>query len=392
VTDEEGRRHSRRGHGPGGDDKVIDVGRKASIAERSAADPGAREIEPEDSDSGARKRARDARSGETVLAAGEAVREDRPPAGSGLWRVEPAREAPSAAAIEIEHPARHSPAPKTGGLPPCSKELGDNAEWLQPKSTCAASDRRLPFVTWQPASACIAEAETNVAEACWRVAMFSVLFEVQPNRDEWDVYLARADMLRAELERAPGFVDSIHYGSLTRDGWILSLSGWSDEPSAAGWHTRMRDDEARRMFPAHRLRMGEVRWDTRDPEDQTIAGHGGTGGAGEGTHITLIDAKQTLEWVSANNPQEMALYLGFDLYSYGDCISWDIFNSLSSPGEIILLVTWKNAESANDHAATQIVPDDARVRVIRVDRDSALSEIQDAAQTCPAAGDMAIRA
>jgi hypothetical protein len=222
--------------------------------------------------------------------------------------------------------------------------------------------------------------------------MFSVLFEVQPNRDEWDVYLARADMLRAEFERAPGFVDSIHYGSLTRDGWVLSLSGWTDEPSAAGWHTRMRDEETGRMFPAHRLRMGEVTSDTRAADGKTIAGNGDDGETDEGTYITLIDAKQTLEWVSANNPQEMALYLGFDLYSYGDCISWDIFNSLSSPGEIILLVTWRNAESANDHAATQIVPDDARVRVIRVVRDSAVSEIQDAAQAGPTARDMAIRA
>jgi heme-degrading monooxygenase HmoA len=222
--------------------------------------------------------------------------------------------------------------------------------------------------------------------------MFSVLFEVQPNRDEWDVYLARANMLRTELEQAPGFVESIHYGSLTRDGWVLSLSGWHDEPSAARWHTQMRDDEAARMFPDHRLRMGEVRSDTRDPESQRIGGCPDDTGAGEGTYITLIDAKQTLEWLSANNPQEMALYLGFDLYSYGDCISWDIFNSLSSPGEIILLVTWRNAESANDHAATQIVPDDARVRVVRVVRDSAMSEIQDAAQIGPVAGDTAIRA
>jgi len=73
----------------------------------------------------------------------------------------------------------------------------------------------------------------------------------------------------------------------------------------------------------------------------------------------------------------MALYLGFDLYSYGDCISWDIFDSLSSPGEIILVVSWKDAQSANDHAATEIVPDDARVRVVRVIRDETNENMQD---------------
>jgi hypothetical protein len=108
--------------------------------------------------------------------------------------------------------------------------------------------------------------------------------------------------------------------------------------------------------------------------------------------VTLIDAKQTLEWVSANNPQEMALYLGFDLYSYGDCISWDIFDSLCSPGEIILAVTWKDAQSANDHAATQIVPDDARVRVLRIVRDQAASDLAGASADQPATGRAAISA
>ena len=58
--------------------------------------------------------------------------------------------------------------------------------------------------------------------------------------------------------------------------------------------------------------------------------------------MTLIDAKQAPEWVRANNPQEIALYLGFDLYSYGDCISWDILEAVAGPGDIMLVVTWKD--------------------------------------------------
>jgi heme-degrading monooxygenase HmoA len=102
--------------------------------------------------------------------------------------------------------------------------------------------------------------------------MFSVLFEVQPRRDEWDVYLARADMRRAELEQTPGFIDNIHYSSLTRDGWILSLSGWRDEESILRWHERMRGDEGydREVVPDHRLRVGEVTSDTGLPEGQEI--------------------------------------------------------------------------------------------------------------------------
>jgi heme-degrading monooxygenase HmoA len=238
--------------------------------------------------------------------------------------------------------------------------------------------------------------DINAVAACWRVIMFSALFEVQPRKDEWDVYLTRANMRRTELEQAPGFVDDIHYSSLTRDGWILSLSGWRDEASVLGWHTRMLEDEAgkKQILPDFRLRVGEVTSDPALPEGQKFAEcrlHGSE--AGGGTYLTLIDAKQTLEWVSANNPQEMAIYLGFDLYSYGDCISWDIFDSLSNPGEILLVVTWKDAQSANDHAATQIVPDDARVRVVRVVCDHAMSENPGTLQHSPdAAGRETIRA
>lgn len=207
--------------------------------------------------------------------------------------------------------------------------------------------------------------------------MFSVLFEVQPDKEQWDSYLADAKMLRPELGQYPGFVDNIRYRSLARDGWILSLSGWRDEASVVGWHERIRRQEAEGRGPNpildYRLRVGEVTSDTRVPGAPKTAQHQPDGaGIAQGTSVTLIDAKQSPEWVAANNPQEIALYLGFDLYSYGDCISWDIFDSVASPGEILLAVTWKDAQSANGHAATQIVPDDARVRVIRVVRDHSI--------------------
>jgi hypothetical protein len=53
--------------------------------------------------------------------------------------------------------------------------------------------------------------------------MFSVIFEVHPNQDQWNAYLDNAKMLRPQLEEVDGFIDNIRYKSLTRDGWILSL-------------------------------------------------------------------------------------------------------------------------------------------------------------------------
>src|SRR5262249_59592580 len=73
--------------------------------------------------------------------------------------------------------------------------------------------------------------------------MFSVIFEVLPNKENWDDYLDNAEMLRPELEQVEGFVDNIRYKSLTREGWILSLSNWRDEKSLVRWRTRMRHHE-----------------------------------------------------------------------------------------------------------------------------------------------------
>ena len=68
--------------------------------------------------------------------------------------------------------------------------------------------------------------------------MFSVIFEVLPNKGNWDDYLDNAKMLRPELEQVEGFVDNIRYKSLTREDWILSLSNWRDEKSLVRWRTR----------------------------------------------------------------------------------------------------------------------------------------------------------
>jgi len=69
--------------------------------------------------------------------------------------------------------------------------------------------------------------------------MFSVLFEVQPKPEQWDAYLNYAKMLRPELEAIDGFVDNTRYRSLTREGWILSLSSWRDEKSLIRWRTKV---------------------------------------------------------------------------------------------------------------------------------------------------------
>src|SRR6201994_1125277 len=95
--------------------------------------------------------------------------------------------------------------------------------------------------------------------------------EVHPKPDQWEAYLANAKMLRPELERIDGFVDNIRYKSLTREGWILSLSGWRDEKSVVRWRTKMRHHMVQEkgrseILLDYHLRVGQITRDSRVPE------------------------------------------------------------------------------------------------------------------------------
>ena len=84
-------------------------------------------------------------------------------------------------------------------------------------------------------------------------------------------------MLRPELEVVEGFVDNNRYKSLTREGWILSLSNWKEQYSVVLWRTKMRHHEVQErgrgeVLSDYHLRVGQITLDTRIPEAYTIRG------------------------------------------------------------------------------------------------------------------------
>src|SRR5262245_56130668 len=177
--------------------------------------------------------------------------------------------------------------------------------------------------------------------------MFAVLFEVCPEPDQWDAYLANARMLRPDLEQVDGFVDNIRYRSLTRDGWLLSLSGWRDEKAVVRWRTRMRHHAVQEkgrseIFSDYHLRVGQVTRDTRLPEGQALHEQRlDETEVGEGTTMTLIDAKRASDWVKAASADDVARWLGLVPEAQG-LIAWDAFDAVLSPGDIILVLSWKD--------------------------------------------------
>jgi heme-degrading monooxygenase HmoA len=217
--------------------------------------------------------------------------------------------------------------------------------------------------------------------------MFAVVFEVQPKPSQRDAYLGYAKMLRPELEQVDGFIDNIRYGSLTREGWVLSLSNWRDEKSVVRWRTSMRHHEVQELGRGevmldYHLRVGELIVDTRLPRGATLLEQRfDETEAGEGTTLTLISATRPQEWRETNNPAACAEWLG--IQPLDGFLSWDLFEAILAPGDIMLLISWKARSIAKEFEESAFLPEAARLRSVRVVRDYGMFDRREAPQYYP---------
>jgi heme-degrading monooxygenase HmoA len=218
--------------------------------------------------------------------------------------------------------------------------------------------------------------------------MFSVIFEVHPRPDQWDTYLAYAKMLRPELVQIDGFIDNIRYRSLTREGWILSLSGWRDEKALVRWRTKASHHDVQEkgrdhvLFDYH-LRVGQVTHDTEVPEGQIIQEQRlDETEVGAGTTVTLIDGRRPPDELKGMPPEQVAEWLGLDTNADG-LLAWNVFEAVLTPGDAILLATWRNATNAETFEGRVTLQDDLRVRRVRIIRDYGMFDRREAPQYYP---------
>jgi heme-degrading monooxygenase HmoA len=218
--------------------------------------------------------------------------------------------------------------------------------------------------------------------------MFSVIFEVRPKPEHWDGYLGYAKMLRPELEQVDGFVDNIRYKSLTREGCILSLSGWRDEKAVVRWRTAQRHHMAQEkgrseILLDYHLRVGQITHDSHVPAGQKIQEQRfDETETGAGTTITLIDAKWPETSCETADASGTSRYLGLDKAAAG-LVSWDVFDAVLTPGNFILLMTWKSSKDADVFADSAVLPPGARSRQVRIVRDYGMFDRREAPQYYP---------
>ena len=215
--------------------------------------------------------------------------------------------------------------------------------------------------------------------------MFSAMLEVHPIPEQVDAYLGMAKMLRPELDKIDGFIDNNRYASLTREGWLLSLSSWRDEKSLVRWrteatHNKIMQAARDRVFSGYRMRIGQTVSDTHVPGGHVLLEQRlDVTETGQGKAVTLHDGKFSREWMKQSGAEAVAKALGVDT-SATDLVSWDVFDALMAPGDVIAVLTWRDQAAAEAFLGEGATADASRLRNIRIIREYGMFDRREAPQ------------
>jgi heme-degrading monooxygenase HmoA len=219
--------------------------------------------------------------------------------------------------------------------------------------------------------------------------VFVVVFEVHPAPGKKDEYLALARRLKPSLESIGGFIDNERFESKRREGWVLSLSTWRDEKAVVRWrnrseHRRMQEKGRNGIFSDYRLRVCEVTSDSHPPEGlQVIERRLDATVLGQDRALAITEVSPAPNATFAAHPDLIPSRLACDIRAQG-LAGYDVFESIYSPGKMVLLTSWKTAEDSARWTPDRFA-DVAELRHRRVCnvRDYGMFERREAAQCYP---------
>jgi heme-degrading monooxygenase HmoA len=107
--------------------------------------------------------------------------------------------------------------------------------------------------------------------------VIAVIFEFTPAEGRFPDYMALVDTLKADLEKADGFISLERFESITTKGKFVSLQFWRDEEAVRQWRNVAKHRQAQAkgragIFQSYRLRIAAVARDyTMDERAQAPA-------------------------------------------------------------------------------------------------------------------------
>ena len=93
--------------------------------------------------------------------------------------------------------------------------------------------------------------------------MIAVIFEFTPAKGRFPEYLELVGQLKADLDKADGFISLERFESITNPGKFVSLQFWRDEEAVRKWRNLQKHREAQKkgragIFASYRLRIASV--------------------------------------------------------------------------------------------------------------------------------------
>ena len=212
----------------------------------------------------------------------------------------------------------------------------------------------------------------NPPEGIPEAAMFCVIFEVRPKPAQWEAYLGHAGLLRPELIRMDGFIDNVRYASKRRPGVLLSVSVWRDEKALIRWRTHalhhgIQEKGRMEVFSDYHLRVGEIAADGGHRADMTETGT---------KLVTLVEARLPAGLDAAAPPEALAAAFGIRDLPCAPA-DWDVFEAILTPGDMLLLLSWRDFTDAE---AAISAPG---LRQVRIVRDYGMADRHEAPQYYP---------
>jgi heme-degrading monooxygenase HmoA len=93
--------------------------------------------------------------------------------------------------------------------------------------------------------------------------VIAVIFEFTPAEGRFSEYMDLVGTLKADLDRAEGFISLERFESITTKGKFVSLQFWRDEEAVRKWRNLQRHREVQAkgragIFKSYRLRIASV--------------------------------------------------------------------------------------------------------------------------------------
>ncbi len=216
--------------------------------------------------------------------------------------------------------------------------------------------------------------------------MFAVIFEVVPKQERWDEYLELAKLLRPEIERIDGFIDNERFASHRTEGRVLSLSTWRDEKAVIRWrtlamHHQVQEKGRFEVFNDYHLRVGEIVADDQPPPGQALRQQRldetevGEAKAATISELAAVDGRAASD--------DLAGDLGTPRIGSLGLVDREIYESIYSPGKLLLLGSWASAAAAEGWQPCLPPRGALRHRRVRIIRDYGMFDRREAPQYYP---------